>query len=211
VLDHICYTDKSPGASVARRHSTFDILKDSSNQLLWVKSGATPMVHEAFNDAHCDRALFTFLDSLLDYKRLDQSDSDTIMRIMMILTGLWQRLSGRKLDPRLSHCLELISYFWSTISRFTGIWLESKTSNFKHLIATAAHEHPYLNQRQFILTRREKAHSRSKWWDMCHMCHSNLTRTNPRDIRSASSDAKRQIEAFEECLNWSHILVHSLS
>ena len=145
------------------------------------------MIHEAFNDAHCDRALFTFLDSLLDYKRLDQSDSDTIMRIMMILTGLWQRLSGLELDPRVSHCLEFIFYFWSTISRFTGIWHQSKTASFRHLIASAAREQPYLN---LIDVRRP----RSGWLF-------NLARIEVHHIQIASSDAMRQLKKFEECLS----------
>jgi hypothetical protein len=155
------------------------------------------MIHEAFNDAHCDRALFTFLDSLLDYKRLDQSDSDTIMRIMMILTGLWQRLSGLELDPRVSHCLELISYLWSTISRFTKILHESNTAALKHLVASAVHELPHLN-------RTDVRRPRARWL-------ANLARTKVRRIQSASADTKRQMKIFEQHLSWSRILVDSPS
>jgi len=155
------------------------------------------MIHEAFNDAHCDRALFTFLDSLLDYKRLDQSDSDTIMRIMMILTGLWQRLSGLELDPRVSHCLELIFYFWSTISRFTGIWHESKTASLNHIMASAAREYSYLNRIDVRIT--------------CARRLIQFARNKVRPIPSASFNTKRQIERFEQCLASSLTLVREPS
>jgi hypothetical protein len=117
-------TISDPNTAVERRKRLEEVKRNTGEFLWFPESGAALAWNDA-DDCWCDSTLLRSLDWNFEPKRLSQMNWSIAWHILVILASLWQRLHSvempRMLDPRRSHCLELLDYFWAIVSRISGI------------------------------------------------------------------------------------------